>query len=580
LLHVEVLEDRCLLSTVTNLNDAGDGSLRQAILDTPSGGTVEFQPGLMGTIVLISGELAIGKDLTIAGPGADVITVSGNHASRVFDIATPFTVDISGLTIADGSVTGATNGGGISNGGSLTITASTVSDNFCFNGAGISNGGSLTITASTVSDNSGFNGGGILNGAMLTIDSSTLSGNFANSGGGIFNLSSGRVTITDSTLSRNSTLRGGGGIDNEGMCSVSDSTISGNSSGASGGGIYSAGNSPFNDVTVTRCTINGNSAGTAGGGIANFAMMAVTDSTLSDNSALFGGGIAGYGGDVTVISSTLSGNRAADGGGIVTRFNGQITARNTIAAGNTGGFPDVYGMINSQGHNLIGDRTGGSGYNPSDLVGTSTDPIDPKLGPLQDNGGPTFTQALLPGSPAINAGDPTNAPEWDQRGPGFPRVVNGMIDIGAYEHQPAPSVTCSVADSLLWPPNNRLVNVGLRVDVQPPDAMLQVQVYANDDANASDAADIGPDTLQLRAERQGNGRVYLIVVMATAGGQTAFDLCTVVVPQDHSPGSIARVQAEAAAAEAFYHEFQTAPPDYLLIGQGPKVRKVTAHATQ
>jgi hypothetical protein len=141
----------------------------------------------------------------------------------------------------------------------------------------------------------------------------------------------------------------------------------------------------------------------------------------------------------------------------------------------------------------------------------------------------------------------------------------------ALQLEAVPTVTCSVADSFLWPPNHRLVNVGLSVDVQPPNATLQVQIYANDNANASDAADIGPDTLQLRAERQGHGsgRVYLIVATATASGQSAFDVCTVVVPHDRSAGSIAKVQAEAAAAETYYREFQAAPADYALLGEGP-----------
>jgi hypothetical protein len=233
----------------------------------------------------------------------------------------------------------------------------------------------------------------------------------------------------------------------------------------------------------------------------------------------------------------------------------------------------MFGVLTSQGHNLIGDGTGGSGYAPTDLVGTSRNPIDPKLGPLQDNGGPTQTKALLPGSPAIDAGDNALSPgPYDQRGPGYPRIVNGIIDIGAFEvQQGALSVTCSVKQPMLWPPDHQLVSVGLSVDVQPPDATLQVQVYANDNANASDAADIGPDTLQLRAERQenGSGRVYLVVVTATAGEQTAFDVCTVVVPHDQSADSIAQVQAEAANAEAYYREFQTAPAGYALLGEGP-----------
>src|SRR5262249_60735714 len=122
--HLEVLEGRCLPSTVTNLTDHDPGSLRDAIATTPSGGTVDFQAGLSGTITLTTGELAITKNLTIAGPGADVITVSGNTASRVFDIGATFTVDISGLTIADGSVTGA-NGGGILNAGPRSPTPAT-----------------------------------------------------------------------------------------------------------------------------------------------------------------------------------------------------------------------------------------------------------------------------------------------------------------------------------------------------------------------------------------------------------------------------------------------------------------------
>jgi hypothetical protein len=82
------------------------------------------------------------------------------------------------------------------------------------------------------------------------------------------------------------------------------------------------------------------------------------------------------------------------------------------------------------GHNLVGNSQGGSGYDTTDLLD-----VDPLLGPLQNNGGLTKTMALLPGSPAIDAGDNTNAPEWDQRGPGYPRIVNGVIDIGAFEVQ-------------------------------------------------------------------------------------------------------------------------------------------------
>src|SRR5262249_25463891 len=144
------------------------------------------------------------------------------------------------------------------------------------------------------------------------------------------------------------------------------------------------------------------------------------------NSALQeGGGIYGVG---TLTSSTVSGNSATrQGGGIEKKFGstGTLTLYDTILAGNNtaNGPSDILFMDGfiSLGHNLIGNGTGASGYLPSDLVGTAQNPIDPRLAPLADNGGPTQTMALVPGSPAIGAGDPTNAPEWDQRGPGFPR---------------------------------------------------------------------------------------------------------------------------------------------------------------
>src|SRR5262249_20311045 len=156
------------------------------------------------------------------------------------------------------------------------------------------------------------------------------------------------------------------------------------------------------------------------------------------------------------------------------------------------------------------------------------------------------------------------------------QIVGTYIDAAGGQHgflatPVTPTVTCSVARSLLWPPDHQLVNVSLGDSVSPPEATLQVQVYANDNASAADAADIAPDTLQLRAARQenGSGRVYLVVVTATAGGQTAFDVCTVVVPHDQSAGSLAQVQANAAAAEAYYREFQAAPPGFHLLGEGP-----------
>jgi hypothetical protein len=119
------------------------------------------------------------------------------------------------------------------------------------------------------------------------------------------------------------------------------------------------------------------------------------------------------GAHLTARNSTITANSSLGYGGGIESY-GTLNARNTIIAGNFEG-GDLYGTVTSGDHNLIG--------------------VDPLLGPLQDNGGPTFTHALLPGSPAIDAGDNTDAPQWDQRGPGFRRIVGGDIDIGAFERQ-------------------------------------------------------------------------------------------------------------------------------------------------
>jgi hypothetical protein len=235
--HLETLEGRCVPSTVTNLSDHDPGSLRDAIATTPAGGTVDFQPGLSGTITLTSGELGVNKDLTITGPGAGVITVSGNQASRVFDISATFTVAISGLTIADGDLHDTSD--------------------MAHSGGGIYNGGTLMLTECLVSGHRVEGMGGVIH---------------VNEGGGVFN--AGTLTITDSTVSANvaffSTLTAqgfGGGIYNTGTAIISNSTLSNNSGGfAAGGGIYNGGT-----LTVTNCTLSGNSmhSGSGGGGIYN-----------------------------------------------------------------------------------------------------------------------------------------------------------------------------------------------------------------------------------------------------------------------------------------------------------------------
>ncbi len=178
---------------VTNLQDDGVGSLRWAIANAPPGSTITFAGSLRGTISRPSGtptngrDILIGRNLTIRGPGAGVLAISGGNAGRVFDVSKGVIVTISNLTIKNGEPgEGYPNGGGIYNEGALTLTNSTVSGNRALDGGGIDNEGTLTLTNSTVSSNSAStSGGGIYNGGRLTLSNSTVSGNRAPAGADI-----------------------------------------------------------------------------------------------------------------------------------------------------------------------------------------------------------------------------------------------------------------------------------------------------------------------------------------------------------------------------------------------------------
>jgi predicted outer membrane repeat protein len=260
---LEALEDRWLPSTLTVLNnlDSGAGSLRAGIAAALNGDTIVFAPSLVGqTITLTSGELLIKQSITIAGPGAGNLTVSGNHASRVFEVSEGkgkgknVTVILSGLTIGNGMVNG--NGGGILNNGTLSVSSSILSGNSASDyGGGIANYGPLTVSACALSSNSATYGGGIFNNGTLTVNSSIISGNSASkNGGGIANVNT--LTVSDSTLSGNSAAQGGGIASFVGTVTVSGCTLSSNSATVSGGGIY-------NRATLTvknTSSITGNTA--------------------------------------------------------------------------------------------------------------------------------------------------------------------------------------------------------------------------------------------------------------------------------------------------------------------------------
>jgi hypothetical protein len=229
---------------VTNTNDSGPGSLRDALAMANDGDTIDAT-GISGTILLTSGELPITHSVTINGPGAGTLAVNGNGSSRVFENWFE-DVTISGFTITNGR---SDSGGGIRNpapqniccGGSLTVTNCTISGNSAdYDGGGIANSAGLTVSNSTISGNSASYGGGISGGG--TIINSTLSGNSADYGAGIWCRGG---TIINSTLSGNSADVDGGGVYNTRggqlwpvLLSIENSTVSGNSATGNGGSIY------------------------------------------------------------------------------------------------------------------------------------------------------------------------------------------------------------------------------------------------------------------------------------------------------------------------------------------------------
>lgn len=351
---LEALEDRLAPATfaVLNLNDSGPNSLRQAVLDannTAGPNLINFQPGLTGTITLTSGQLEITNDLTVQGPGANLLTVSGNNTSRVFNMDPGGTHDFafSGLTIANGS---ADQGGGMSyflTGGTLTIQDCVFSGN---NNSVV--GGGLSVIGN--------------NAAATTVNISTTT--FTNNRG-----AAGSAAYLENTT-----------------VTLKNCTISGNSASTQFGGLWvgAQGSGETVDATLMSCTIANNSGSGPGG------------FDLSTYQGAFSA-TARY-------ANTLFANSAASSGNIDTTVFDPSSGPTSLV---------------SLGHNLSDDGSGNLTA-AGDLPNTN-----PLLAPLGSYGGPEPTMALLPGSPAIDAGSSTGAPATDQRGVG--RV--GAVDIGAFE---------------------------------------------------------------------------------------------------------------------------------------------------
>lgn len=439
---------------VTNTDDGGAGSLRQAILDAnahPGYDAIDFQLGSGGapnTVTLTSGQLVITDSVRINGPGANLLTVSGGGASRVFTIvpaALYFNLQQIQQTLATLAVipsAAATAGSagenpltssGVSpaDGDSLFVRISglAVADGYESHSSGCGGGifnvyAALSLSGVVVRQNSAANGGGVCGtGGTIDITESTLSHN-TDGAISIGQISGTKVNITNSTISHNAGSSGAAIFFGKGTLSVNGSAINDNSAQQVGGGVL-----VFHGATATivNSTVTGNDAGTNAGGV-----YVALEATL------------------TIVNSTVSHNTGGRVGGILNV--GTTNVGNTIVAANVStlapDFTNVAGIFNSLGTNLIGWADDWQGFTDGlsgDKVGTVASPLDPKLGELQDNGGPTETRALLRESPAINAGNdcvalaaasggcmetPLTA---DQRGTAFSRRVAGTVDIGAFE---------------------------------------------------------------------------------------------------------------------------------------------------
>jgi hypothetical protein len=375
-LALEPLEERTVptIFTVTNLNDGGAGSLRQAISAANAeddADVIRFAAGLSGTINLsipgaddsnAGGDLDILNPVSIQGPAANLLSVKQTAPNeRVFDVqpATGAAVAISGFTITGGS--SVFDGGGVQlvTGAALTLSA-------------------VEITGNTSGGAGGGISQGILPGSVMTIVNSTIANNSSGFLGGGINIQSGSATITNSTISGNS------------------------ASMSRGGGVRASAGA----VTIRNCTISGNSAAFGGAGISI-------------------GGVE----ELTLSSTIVAGNTTP---GLQHEFDG--------------------GVLATSDHNLIGDDTGLMGLSNGDngnLIGTAANPIDPRLGPLQFNGGPTRTRAPLPGSLAINHGSDLIGLASDQRGFPFLRFFGAGVDIGAFETQPTPQPTAQALQAAI-----------------------------------------------------------------------------------------------------------------------------------
>ena len=502
---------------VINTGTANEVTLRAALMEFVSGtstGNKEFVlPAGTFTFTVTGaddssamGDLDLRGNVKIRGAGAGQTIINAGKLDRVFQIFSGAKVELIGLTLQNGDATVSQDGGAIHNSGTLSITNSEILNSTARSAGAIytNTGSSLSIVSSKVNGNAAVGSNNPLGGAIatplsggttITIVDSQFSNNRAVAGGGAI-YTTGTTTISSSLFSGNQAIGAvnnparGGAIftDDNTQLTVSNSTFTQNVAQTSGalttaqanGGAISSDNG--STVTITGSTFDHNQAigsdGTTnriGGALASRGTTNLTNVTFSDNSALTDGGAIHHQiGTLSLNHVTVAGNSAGQSGGGIAVTSGTTNLKNTLIATNTAttSNPDVQGAFVSQGHNLIGlvgTATGLTHGANGNIVGTST-AINPLIGPLANNGGPTQTRALLVTqdaqtselifSPAVDSGDNVGAPAFDQRG--LVRIANGKnsgaatADIGAFEL--ALNRRPDIAPQTLTVPENTPVN--------------------------------------------------------------------------------------------------------------------------
>ncbi len=411
--------------TVTNLNDSGDGSLRQAITDSNSSPEFDvINVAVTGTVLLETGLPTISDSVIINGGSQNGFIISGQNiaALRPINVSAPgIVVEIRDLTVTGGNTTSQGGGVRVENGAIVTMTNVTVTMNTATGGGGINvaSSGTLFLIDSLVTNNtvssSGGDGGGInVSSSNVVIRGTTVSGNTLQTVG---SATGGGINIVTSSAmgSPPSFVR------------IENSTFN-NNSAQLGGGVYLSGGGT---LRMANSTVSGN-------------MTSTTDATVSN-----GGGVYMNLGTGIITNSTIAGNTAGGtgaGGGIYTTGSGSATLVNSIVADNTAGTSGSQeirgtttsgGTFNTKGVNIIEGTTSGTitVINGSNITG-----VDPQLAPLANNGGKVQTRAISTASNAYNAGmnsealDTQDTPlTTDGRGIGFARIVGGTVDIGAFE---------------------------------------------------------------------------------------------------------------------------------------------------